>query len=127
MSDIRTDRRYSKDHEWAKLEVGQISVGITDYAQHELGDIVFAELPKAGARVEQGKALGSIEAVKTVAEIFSPVSGTIADVNTAVQDDASLVNKDCYGQGWLVRITPDQPAQFNSLLDSQAYKKLIAE
>jgi len=109
------------------MEQGAVSVGITDYAQHELGDIVFTELPKPGTRVEKGKPMGSIEAVKTVAELFSPVSGVVAAINTDVQNDASVINRDCYGQGWLVRITPATPADFDSLLDASAYKKLTDE
>lgn len=127
MSNIPADRRYSKDHEWALTENGVISVGITDYAQHELGDIVFTELPKPGTVVEIGKPMGSIEAVKTVAELFSPVSGEVTEINSEVQNDATIINRDSYGHGWLVRIKPSNIGELDSLLDASAYKKLIEE
>jgi glycine cleavage system H protein len=125
MAKVLDDRKYTNEHEWVLVDGDTVRIGISDYAQGELGDIVFVELPDVGSRVEQGKPFTSIEAVKTVAELFGPVNGTITEVNEAVQDDSSVVNSDCYGKGWIVCIKPDNQADVGSLLDAEAYKKLI--
>jgi glycine cleavage system H protein len=123
MSLVPENLQYTKDHEWALIEGGVATVGITDHAQHELGDIVFVELPKVGATIMAGESFGTIEAVKTVAELYAPVSGTVAEVNTALADDAGVVNTDPYGQGWIIKVTVDGSSA--ELMDAAAYQKLI--
>jgi len=116
---------YTDDHEWA-LQVGeQCTVGITDYAQDQLGDIVFVELPGVGERFKQGDVFGTVESVKAVAELFMPVSGEITEINEALTDAPELVNTSPYDQGWLVRIDPDQAADLNALMDREAYRRLL--
>ncbi|MFP3912272.1 MAG: glycine cleavage system protein GcvH [Desulfobacteraceae bacterium] len=116
---------YTDDHEWA-LQVGeQCTVGITDYAQDQLGDIVFVELPTVGERFKQGDVFGTVESVKAVAELFMPVSGEITEINEALTDAPELVNTSPYDQGWLVRIGPDQAADLNALMDREAYRRLL--
>jgi glycine cleavage system H protein len=115
--------QYTKDHEWTLLEAGTATVGVTDHAQHELGDIVFVELPKVGAAVKAGETFGTIEAVKTVAELYAPVSGTVTAVNTDLAGDAGVINTDPYGKGWIIKVALDgTPA---GLMDAAAYQKLI--
>ena len=121
-----TDYRYTEQHEWVHLEGDQIKVGITDYAQKELGDIVFAELPAVGTTVKQGDTLATVESVKSVSDVYAPVSGTITAVNTALESAPETINKDPHGDGWIVMIKPDDPNAVNSLLDAAAYEKLIA-
>ena len=124
MSLVPDGLKYTKDHEWAKLEGGTATIGVTDHAQRELGDIVFVELPKVGLKVEAGQSFGTIEAVKTVAELYSPVSGTIAEVNSALSGDAGVINQDPYGNGWIIKVKTDKPA-LDGLMDSTAYKGII--
>ena len=122
---IPKDLKYSKDHEWVRVEGDIACVGITDYAQGELGDIVFVELPKLGARVEFGKPFGTIEAVKAVSDLFSPATGEVAEINTALEGDASIVNSDPFGDGWMIKIKMDNPAELDQLLDAAAYEDII--
>ena len=125
---IPENLKYSADHEWIRVEDGDIAyVGITDFAQHELGDIVFVDITTEGETLEKGEVFGSIEAVKTVSDVLLPVGGEILEVNTAVGDDgeASLVNNDPYGEGWLVKIRMTNPAELGELMDSDAYVALI--
>ncbi len=124
MSLVPDDLKYTKDHEWAKLEGAVATVGVTDHAQRELGDIVFVELPKVGAIVAAGQSFGTIEAVKTVAELYAPVSGTIAEVNSALSADAGVINQDPYGTGWIIKVKVDKPSD-EGLMDATAYKALI--
>jgi glycine cleavage system H protein len=123
MSAVPENLKYTKDHEWAKLDGGVATVGVTDHAQRELGDIVFVELPKVGARFEAGQSFGTIEAVKTVAELYSPVTGTITEVNGNLSADAGVINQDPYGTGWIIKIKLDKSGE--PLLDAAAYKALI--
>lgn len=123
---IPTELRYTSDHEWAKNEDGVAIVGITDYAQGELGDVVFVELPEVGSQVEKGASFGTIEAVKAVADLFSPVSGEVVEVNALLEDAPETVNKDPYGDGWMVKIKMSDPAEFDGLMDAEAYEKLIS-
>ena len=123
MSNVPENLQYTKEHEWTLIEGGVATVGVTDHAQHELGDIVFVELPKVGATVKAGESFGTIEAVKTVAELYAPVSGTVAAVNTDLTADAAVVNTDPYGKGWIIKVTVDGPT--DDLMDAAAYKKLI--
>jgi glycine cleavage system H protein len=120
MSEIKNDRRYTKEHEWVLRSGDSVEMGITDYAQHELGDIVFVELPETDRKVQAGESLGTIEAVKTVADLFSPVSGTVTAVNSALGEQADLVNKDPYGQGWMVKIKMSNPAELDALLTPES-------
>jgi len=122
---IPEDLRYSKDHEWVRVEGDLACVGITDYAQGELGDIVFVELPKLGARVEFGKPFGTIEAVKAVSDLFAPATGEVAEINAALESDASIVNSDPFGDGWMIKIKMENPAELNQLLDAAAYVDII--
>lgn len=124
MSLVPDGLKYTKDHEWAKFDGAVATVGVTDHAQRELGDIVFVELPKVGAVVNAGQSFGTIEAVKTVAELYAPVSGTIAEVNTALSADAGVINHDPYGSGWIIKVTVDKPSE-EGLLDAMGYKALI--
>ena len=124
---IPDDRRYSKEHEWALLEdAGTVLVGISEFAQAELGDVVYVELPKTGERVKAGGQIGEIESVKAVSDLFSPVSGEVVEVNDAVKQKPELVNDSPYENGWLLRIKPDDPAELDTLLDAAQYGALTA-
>mgnify|MGYP003298861015 FL=1 len=117
--------KYSNDHEWLRVEGDVAVIGITDYAQSQLGDIVFVDVPTVGETIEANEVFGSIEAVKTVSDAFTPVSGEVIEFNEAVEADSSLVNKDPYGEGWLVKIKMSNPAEVEGLLDAAAYEALI--
>ncbi|MCK4607024.1 MAG: glycine cleavage system protein GcvH [candidate division Zixibacteria bacterium] len=122
---IPSDLRYTEEHEWVKIE-GQVArIGITDYAQGELGDIVFVELPSAGDTVEKMKEFGTIEAVKAVSEIYSPLSGKVVEINAALEDDPMIVNRDPYGEGWIIKIEMSDPSEVNQLLNAADYGDLI--
>jgi glycine cleavage system H protein len=121
-----TDRRYSKDHEWIVVEEGNARIGITDFAQQELGDIVYVELPETGKQVKAGDVLGTIESVKAVSEIFAPLSGTVVEVNAALDDGPEKVNADPHGEGWYCTLRLAAPAEVEGLLDADGYEKLIA-
>ena len=127
MSKVPETLRYTKDHEWAKLEGKRARIGITDYAQTELTDVVFVELPPIGKVVKQGEPLGTVESVKAVSEIFAPVGGKVVEVNKALEEKPEIVNKDPYGEGWMVVLEAADPTQAKSLLDAGAYRKLIGE
>ena len=124
-----SDRKYSKEHEWAKIEDGTAVVGITDYAQDQLGDVVYVELPKVGDRVEQFKTFGVIESVKTASDLFAPVSGEVIEVNQSVVDDPSRVNDSPYDSGWLIKVRPDDESalqrELDALLDADGYAREI--
>ncbi len=122
-----TDYRYTKEHEWIKVD-GQIgTVGITDYAQHELGDVVFVELPKVGAKFQASQSFGTVESVKAVSEIYSPASGEVAEVNTALADAPETINKDPHGAAWMIKIKLANPKELANLMDAAAYQAYIAE
>ncbi len=123
---VPEDRRYSREHEWALPEPdGLILVGITDFAQHELGDVVYVELPQPGDRVTQNAQMGEVESVKAVSELFSPVSGEVTAVNDEVKNAPELLNESPHEKGWLIRVRPDDPAELDALLDAAAYTALI--
>lgn len=126
MSKILDDLKYSEDHEWAKSEGEVITVGITDHAQSELGDIVFVELPEVGDTLDKGDSFGTIEAVKTVAELYAPTSGEIVEVNEALADEAETINSDPYGQGWIVKIKLNNASELDSLMDAAGYSSHIS-
>ena len=117
--------RYTKDHEWISRDGNIATIGITDFAQHELGDIVFVDIDTKGKPMSHGAVFGTVEAVKTVSDLFLPVSGTIVEVNAALGDSPDSVNSDPYGKGWMVKMEMDEPKDFDSLLDAAAYKALI--
>ena len=117
--------RYTKEHEWVLVEGDAGTIGITDHAQDALGDIVYVDLPKAGARIEQGKSLGSVESVKAVSDIYSPVSGEVADVNRALADAPEMLNSDPHGAGWLVKIRLSAPADLEGLMSAAEYESYI--
>lgn len=117
--------KYTKEHEWIRLEGDVAYVGITDYAQEQLGDIVFVDIQAEGETLAADEVFGTIEVVKTISDLFLPVGGEILEQNEALADQPELVNKDPYGEGWLIKIKPDADADFDSLLDAEAYKALI--
>ena len=117
--------RYTSEHEWIRVEGNEAFVGITDYAQSELGEIVFVDVNTVGETVAQGDVFGSVEAVKTVSDLNMPVSGEVLEFNEALNDQPELVNNDPYGEGWMVKITVNDPAELNNLLDAAGYQKLI--
>ncbi len=118
--------RYTKDHEWIKLEGTTATIGITDFAQSELGDIVYVEIETVGKPLAAEAVFGTVEAVKTVSDLFLPVSGTITEVNPELANEPELVNSDPYGKGWMVKMTVDHPADVAALLDAAAYQAVIA-
>ncbi|RTZ71268.1 MAG: glycine cleavage system protein GcvH [Candidatus Neomarinimicrobiota bacterium] len=122
---IPSNLQYTKDHEWVKIENGVATIGITDFAQGELGDIVFVELPEVGKSFNAGDTFGTIEAVKTVTDLFSPISGNIVAINEGLDNDTGKVNSDPYGDGWLVKIRLSDPDEKDGLLSSIAYEEII--
>ena len=121
---IPTDLRYSNDHEWAKANGDVIRVGITDYAQDALGDVVFVDLPKVGATIEARGTIGEVESTKSVSEIYAPIGGTVSAVNDTLKGSPELVNADPYGEGWICEITTTSGADYDALLDAQGYSTL---
>lgn len=119
--------KYSKDHEWIRIDGNVGTIGITEYAQGELGDVVFVELPPVGKKIEHGQSFGTVEAVKAVSDLYAPVSGTVAEINKEIQDSPELVNKEPYERGWMIKVTLANPDEVKALLDAAAYKKLIAK
>jgi glycine cleavage system H protein len=124
---IPHDLKYTREHEWVFVEGKTATVGITDYAQSELGDIVFVELPAAGDTVRVNEPAGTIEAVKTVADLFAPVSGEVVEVNEALGDEPERVNKDPYGEGWMFKVVLEDPTELEDLLGAGDYKDLLEE
>jgi len=123
---VPSDLRYTKDHEWVRVDGAEATVGITQYAAEQLGDIVFVELPDEGRAFDQFGAFGVVESVKAVSDLFAPVSGTIAAANGALAGSPELVNSDPYGEGWMIRLTLTTPDEVDGLLDATAYDDLIA-
>ena len=117
--------KYTSEHEWIRIEGDIAYVGITDYAQEQLGDIVFVDIPTVGETLEAGEVFGTIEVVKTISDLFLPVAGEVLEQNETLEEQPELVNKDPYGEGWLIKIKPAADADFDSLLDAEAYKALI--
>lgn len=125
--DILGELKYSKDHEWVRLDGNLAVVGITDYAQAELGDVVFVELPDVGKVLNQKDQLAVIESVKAVSDVFSPISGTVEEVNTALEDTPELINDDCYGSGWIAKIKINDPSELDDLLSAEEYRELTGD
>ena len=122
---IPANLKYSNDHEWVRVEGNEAFVGITDFAQGQLGDIVFVDVPTVGESLGQNEVFGSIEAVKTVSDAFLPVSGEILEFNEALENDPALVNKDPYGEGWIIKVNMANPAEVDTLLSADDYAKLV--
>lgn len=127
MANIPKDLKYTRDHEWAKSEDGRVRVGITAYAQEQLGDVVFVELPKVGAKVTKRTSFGVVESVKAVSDLFAPVSGEVVAVNTDLPNAPELVNQDPYGKGWMILLAPSDAGEENELLDAAQYEAFLAE
>ena len=121
------DYRYTKDHEWIKVSGETGTIGITDYAQHELGDVVFVELPAVGTHIAAGKIFGTIESVKAVSEIFAPVSGDVIEANAALANTPEIINTDPHGAGWLIKMKLSNPTDVSGLMDAAAYQAFISE
>lgn len=125
MANVPANLKYSDDHEWCRVEGEYAYIGITDFAQSELGDIVFVDIPTEGETIAAGDVFGSIEAVKTVSDAFSPVSGVVEEINPAIDADPALVNKDPYGEGWMIKVKMSAPEEVESLLTAEQYETLI--
>ena len=122
---VPSDRRYTKEHEWVQVSSGTATIGITDFAQGELGDIVYVEVPEVGKTVAAGDVLGTIESVKAVSELYAPVSGTVTEVNTALGQAPETLNRDPHGGGWICRMSVATPAELEGLMDAAAYQGMI--
>jgi glycine cleavage system H protein len=122
-----TDFRYTQEHEWIKVTGDAGTIGITDYAQHELGDVVFVELPKVGTKIIAHQPFGTVESVKAVSEIYAPVSGEVAEVNSSLANAPEQLNSDPHGAAWLIKVKLSNPSEASSLMDAPAYQKYIAE
>ena len=124
---IPEDLKYTSDHEWVRLDAGHARVGITDYAQDALGDVVFVEVPAVGSTVEIGGSMGEVESTKSVSDIYAPLTGTVVEVNETLDGTPGKLNEDPYGDGWLCVMTVDDEAQLSGLLDAASYRELIGE
>ena len=122
-----SDYRYTKEHEWIQVSGDSGTIGITDYAQHELGDVVFVEMPAVGAKIAAGAVFGTVESVKAVSEIFAPVSGEVTEANAALKDTPETVNSDPHGAGWLIKVKLANPSEVSGLMDAAAYQAFISE
>lgn len=122
-----TNVKYTNEHEWIRLEGDEAYVGITDYAQEQLGDIVFVDVTTEGETLEKGEVFGTIEVVKTVSDLFLPIGGEVLEINPELEEHSELVNKDPYGDGWLIKIKPTDTTEMDELLDAEAYKQIINE
>ena len=122
-----TNVKYTNEHEWIRLEGDEAFVGITDYAQEQLGDIVFVDVTTEGETLEKGEVFGTIEVVKTVSDLFHPIGGEVLEINPELEEHPELVNKDPYGDGWLIKIKPTDTTEMDELLDAEAYKQIINE
>jgi glycine cleavage system H protein len=119
--------RYTKEHEWVRFEGDLATVGITDYAQHELGDVVYVELPKPGTKLNAGESLGTVESVKAISDIYAPVSGEVAEVNSGLTETPETINKDPHGKGWLIKLRLANPAELSKLMNAASYEAFIAD
>jgi glycine cleavage system H protein len=122
---VPRDLRYTKEHEWVRVNGDEAEIGITDYAQGELGDVIFVELPEAGSRLAQMKPFGTIDAVKTVSDLFAPVTGEVTAINDSLRNDPALVNKSPYRDGWMVRVRVENRGEIDQLLSAEDYEKLL--
>lgn len=124
---VPSELKYTKEHEWVKVEGNIATIGITDFAQSELGDIVFVELPAVGSAVEQMKSFGTIEAVKAVSDLFSPVTGKVTEVNQTLDSDPMIINREPYEAGWILKVELSKTSEIEQLLDDSSYKSIIAD
>ena len=124
---IPQDLKYTKDHEWIKIEGNSATIGITDFAQNELGDIVYVDIPSVGQDVKQHEVFGTVEAVKTVSDLYMPVSGKVTEFNKSLESAPEKVNSDAYGEGWMVKISISNPGELSGLLSADQYKELIGK
>lgn len=124
---VPEELRYSEEHEWVRLVDGVATVGITDHAQEELGDIVFVELPAAGAALAKSATLGVVESVKAVSDVYAPVSGTVVEVNGRLTENPEVINEDCYGEGWMARVELKDPAEVDALMTAEQYREFVAK
>jgi glycine cleavage system H protein len=122
---VPDDLRYSSDHEWARLEDGLVRIGITDYAQDALGDVVFVQIPSVGTLLQPGERLTEVESTKSVSDIYAPVAGSVVEVNSDLADEPQRINEDPYGEGWICLLRPDDTAALDGLLDADAYRALL--
>jgi len=127
MANVPKDLKYTREHEWAKQEGDSVRVGITAYAQEQLGDVVFVELPKVGAKVTATKNFGVVESVKAVSDLFAPISGEVVELNAELPNAPEIVNQDPYGRGWMILIAPSNPGEWEQLLTAQQYEQFLAE
>ena len=125
--EIPGDLRYSREDEWARVEEERVFIGVSDYAQQQLGDVVFVELPEVGATFEQGASFGVIESVKAVSDLYAPIAGTVTDVNDELVERPELVNESCYRNGWIIALEPSDPAQLEALMDADAYAQHVED
>ena len=123
--ELPKDLRYSKEDEWARRDGKRVTIGVSDYAQQQLGDIVFVELPEVGRNIETGEPFGVVESVKAVADLFAPIAGEVVEVNAALAEQPEAVNEDCYGDGWMIVVAPSDPAEIQALMDQAAYEQHI--
>jgi glycine cleavage system H protein len=121
------DLRYTREHEWARMKGAQVVIGITDFAQDQLGDVVYVELPDAGDPVKKGESFGVVESTKAVSELFAPVSGKVVEVNDPLSDAPETINEDPYEEGWMIVIEPSDPKELESLMDAKAYRAFVEE
>jgi glycine cleavage system H protein len=127
MSNVPAELRYTREHEWARQEGDRVRVGITHHAQDQLGDVVFVELPKSGARVRAHQTFGVVESVKAVSDLFAPVSGEVVEVNAELAQKPETVNQEPYGRGWMLLVAPSEPAEWDHLLTAAQYEQFVAE
>ena len=127
MGDVPSDLRYTKEHEWVRVEGDEVSIGITDFAQNALTEVVWVELPEVDSVVEVMESFASVESVKSVSEIYAPVAGTVTEVNESLEDAPEKINEDPYGEGWIVKLQTDEMEQINELLNADDYRTLIGE
>ena len=124
---LPTELKYTKEHEWVRVEGEFVKIGITDFAQSELGDIVFVELPEVGEEIKQDEPFGNVESVKTVSELFAPISGEVVEVNESLEDEPEQVNDSPYEEGWMIRVKPADPSAIDQLLTAEQYQAVIEE
>ncbi|MBU4484973.1 glycine cleavage system protein GcvH [bacterium] len=127
MAEIPSNLRYTKDHEWVKVEDGIAIVGLSDFAQEQMGDVVFVELPVAGEEITQGDTFGVVESVKSVNDVYAPISGTIEEINEALQETPELINDDSYGEGWIIKVKPSNENEVGQLMDGHDYENYVKE
>lgn len=125
--EIPEELRYTQDDEWVRREGDEVVIGVTDFAQSQLGDVVFVELPEVGSSTEAGAAFGTIESVKAVSDLFAPLGGEVTSVNDSLEERPETVNEACYGDGWLIRLRPGDEGELDALLDAEAYRRSVSE